>query len=101
MTDENSIQDDLREVLGENGYIGFSVKAKNTEENALIHSEFQAFAKAVSKNNYTKALGVLLENFKDDYRFSMLADEIQQLKERVQELEQRGEVQKKPEPGTF
>lgn len=98
---EEHVGDDLREVLGENGYIGFSIKAKNTEQNSMIHSEFLAFAKAAAKNNFTKALGILLENFRDDYRFSMLAEDMADLKSRISVLETTAQPKKDEKPEAF
>ena len=43
--------------------IGFSVKAKNTEENQRIHDEFKAFCKHNCKDDRTIGLSLLLNHF--------------------------------------
>lgn len=42
------------------GFIRFSIRAKDTEENVEVHNKFKEYAKLYHRNDYTKALDELL-----------------------------------------
>lgn len=77
---------DLKELktMGAEGFIGFSVKAKDTEENVAIHEGFKNYCLHNARSDYTQGLRLLLE------KAVMLEDmETEQLMNKIVELENR------------
>lgn len=85
------------------GYIGFNIKAKDTEENREIHNTFRLFCQKNEGNNYTKGIGTLLELSQFDFKYEMLYNEIHRLNVEVLQLKAEMEYlaakdEKKAEP---
>lgn len=78
----------LRES-GWNGFIGFSIKAKDTEDNQQVHDAFLDFSKIEAKDDRTLALRLLLANWNDSARFDTIWDYVGMLEERLSILEQK------------
>lgn len=87
--DETSI--DLH-GLADKGFIRFSIKAEDTPENELIHNAFKQFAEIEADNNYTLGLRILLKNYEADYRFNILAMDLEALRDEIVFL--KGELAK-------
>lgn len=69
-------------------YIGFSVKAKDTEHNQKVFDWFFNFAKRHAKNDYTIALNTLKEQRESRLSTLVLIDKILDMEERIAKLEQ-------------
>lgn len=80
---------DSLEELGVPGFIILKMKADDTEQNRAIHNGFRDFAFVECRNDYTLALGKLLEFYEADAKTEMLWAEVQRLKSEVQELRLR------------
>lgn len=78
----------LRE-LPVKGHIFMGLKAEDTEQNEAIHSAFREMARVECRNDYTLALGKLLEYYQEDARFQMMWHEIEGLRAEVAELAKR------------
>ena len=61
------------------GYIGFHVKAKDTDENRSVHNEFRLFCQRETGNNYTKGLSLLLNLSQFDFKYELLYNELHRL----------------------
>lgn len=94
--------DKLREISWE-GFIGFTVKAKDNESNLETHTKFREFCKETSDGNYTLGLKYLLDTIDNDYKYQMLYESILDLQEEVAELKTvKTEEKKQPqEDGMF
>jgi hypothetical protein len=68
------------------GFIRFSIKAKDTEENNRVHNMFREFCKVEVDDNYTLGLKKLLEYYAEDYKFESLHLMIEELKAEIDEL---------------
>lgn len=88
MTDEKKLGESLRQS-GWNGYIGFSIKAKDTEDNNAVHNAFLEFSKMEAKNDHTLALRLLLGNWQDSGRLDAVWDYMRMLEEKVIHLTQK------------
>lgn len=69
------------------GYVGFNVKAKDTDENKNIHSSFRDFANKECEGNYTLALKQLLSLIESDYKYQSLFELILDMQDRIDVLE--------------
>jgi hypothetical protein len=76
---------DLR-GLSENGFVRFSIKARDTPENIAVHDAFREFARVECDNDFTIALRALLKNYSIDYRFEVMWEHINSLREEVNAL---------------
>lgn len=65
----------LRELA--EGFIRFSVKADDTEENQKVHEAFKNFCRIETDNNYTQGLRKLLEYYQGDFKYEMLHSRIE------------------------
>jgi hypothetical protein len=79
---DDMIESSLRD-LGVDGFIRFSIKAHNTEENMAVHNAFREFCKVETDNNYTLGIKKLLENYSQDTKFDILYEMIQELEMKV------------------
>lgn len=91
---DRAVADGLRASFGEEGIIRFSIRAKNTEQNAQIHAAFREFCKNETNDDYTLGLKVLLQYYQDDYKYATLRDLIMTLKMEIDELRAKIETAK-------
>lgn len=82
--------------LCEDGFLRLVIKAKDTENNELVHESFRDFAQAECGNDYTLALNVLLRYFADRGLFESVNQKVLELEARISSLESNG-VPKKNE----
>lgn len=87
MTNEEVLNKSLRES-GWNGHIGFSIKAKDTEQNQEVHKAFQDFSKMEAKNDHTLALRLLLSYWQDGAKIDAIWDYLKMLESRLAKLEE-------------
>jgi hypothetical protein len=74
----------LRKVAWE-GHIGFTVKAKDTDQNLEVHNRFREFCKENCEGNYTLGLKQLLEIVSLFELIMELTDEVELLKVQIQD----------------
>ena len=80
------------------GTIRFSIKAKDTDSNRKIHVAFKEFSEIEADNNYTLALGKLLEAYQSDFKYESLFDMLQEQKVALADLKACiVELKKKPQ----
>lgn len=79
------------------GFVRFSIKTENTEENIAVHDAFKEFCKAEADNNYTIGLRVLLKAYEEDYRFSILSEMINNMNEELTVLKNQIDGKKEEE----
>ena len=84
----------LRKMSWE-GFIGFSVKAKDTEENAGVHTKFREYAKKQCDGNYTLAIKLLLDYVESDYKYQSLFEQILDLGTELDEIKVKVNEDKK------
>lgn len=84
--------------LAEKGFVRFSIRAEDTEENKAVHLAFKDFCRAECDNNYTIGLRVLLQYYERDFKFEMLWDKIAALEEKLLKMEEK-KVEKSEEKG--
>ena len=84
---ERRINTEVLKKVAQEGFIGFSIKAKDNECNEQVHKEFREFARQACDNNYTVALKLLLDNKESDYKYEMLYNTLIELQDRVAVLE--------------
>lgn len=87
----NDFEDNLLEIK-EPTKIFLSLKADDTDKNRKIHEAFRDMAETEfpkCHDNYTLALGKLLDYYDSDSKTEMLWNEIGNLSERVNELEHK------------
>lgn len=87
------MDEDWKEELGVPGYLKLFIKADYTPQNEKIHDGFREMARLECRNDYTLALGKLLEYYDQDAKLEVFWDELKRLEERIQKLE---EASKKP-----
>ena len=68
------------------GFIGFNVKARDTEANQATHDSFREFCKVETDRNYTQGLNKLLEYYSGDYKYEMIYETIQEVKVLIEDL---------------
>lgn len=56
-------KDDIMKQISPNNYIGFSVKAEDTQRNREIHDWFNDASKKYAGHSYTEFLGILKMSF--------------------------------------
>lgn len=78
--DEKKIN--LRE-LTDDGYIRFSIKAKDTVQNEAIHSAYREFCRVHAKNDYTWGLDLLLRSFDFVSNINGIWKAVEDLEERM------------------
>ena len=61
----------------------FKIGYKGTKENKEVHQKFSAFAKAECDDGYLMAIKKLIENYEDDWKFNVLANEIGSVREEL------------------
>ena len=85
------------------GFTGFTVKAKDTDENVDIHKQFKDFATQECQGNYTLALKQLLSVIDSDYKYQSLFELILDMQDRIDVLELKLNEKKDEvkENGTF
>lgn len=69
------------------GTIFLGIKAPDTEFNEAVHSSFREMAEVECKNDYTLALGKLLEYYQADAKLEAFWFALQKVEERVAEIE--------------
>ena len=77
---------DVLRNMGVDGFIGFSVKAKDTESNRATIKSFLEFAKVECDDNYTIAIRKLIEGNQRDYLFEVLSAKILELENKLNEV---------------
>ena len=97
---DDKIEESLRE-LGVDGFIRFSIKAHNTEENMAVHNAFKEFCKVESDNNYTLGAKKLLEYYQTDYKFEMIVEKLQELEARIEQVEGKPVEDKEKKENAF
>lgn len=83
------------------GFIKFSIKAADTEENKKVHDAFKEFCKIECDNNYTQGIRKLLEFYEADYKYESLHASIMMLQESVLEIKDKIENKKEENKGAF
>ena len=73
--------------LGVNGFIGFSVKAKDNKANREVHEGFMTLAEDEFSGDYTATLKFLLDNSKLNVKEEALFLEMNGLRERLSVVE--------------
>ena len=68
------------------GFIGFNVKARDTEANQATHDSFREFCKVETDRNYTQGLNKLLDYYAGDYKYEMIYETIQEVKVLIEDL---------------
>jgi len=68
------------------GFIGFNVKARDTEANQATHDSFREFCKVETDRNYTQGLNKLLDYYAGDYKYEMIYSTIQEVKVLIEDL---------------
>ena len=92
--------DELREMSAQ-GFIILKMKAEDTEFNTRIHDAFRELAFVECKNDYTLALGKLLEYYQADAKIEFLWQAIMTLENKILELEQQVAEPQVEDGGTF
>lgn len=75
--------------IADKGYIRFSIKAEDNEQNQKVHAAFKEFCSAECDNNYTLGIRKLLEAYEEDAHFAMLWEEFSFLKSTIEGLNAR------------
>ena len=75
--------------ISKDGFIGFNIKAKNTDDNAGVHDGFKQFAKDECGNDYTLALKTLLVYYQEEAKFEALWEVVKQQQYRIDEVAQK------------
>lgn len=78
----------LRE-LTDNGFVGFSIKARDNDFNVDTLDDFRLFCKGYTDGNYTLGLSLLLAYYEERQTYSLLYDKIEELGIKVAELEEQ------------
>ena len=68
------------------GYIRFSIKADDTEENQAVHDAFKEFCKVETDNSYTQGLRKLMEYYQGDFKYELLNNAMNELRVLVDDL---------------
>lgn len=96
----------LRDIA--DGFVKFTIKARDTEENKLIHDAFKEFCKQEMDDNYTQGLKKLIEYYQSDFKYELIADKIdsqyvvlEELRGSIIDLQKKGEEPKKEKDGVF
>jgi len=76
---------DLKD-LSDNAYIGFSVKARDTEHNREVHDWFDSFSKTQAGHNHTAALGILKNLVKYQSMFEELHNRLLLVEAKIEML---------------
>ncbi len=88
---------ELREIA--KGFIIFSIKADDTEENEGVHKAFWEFCKVETNNDYTQGIKRLLEFYEADFKYELLYNQIGELRTTLNDL-QSSVVQLNKEPSS-
>lgn len=91
---------ELRKLPVEEGFIRFSIKAKDTDENKRIHEMFREFCKSEADDNYTLGLKILIEYFSQDFKFESLHLMIEELRSEIDAMKEKPKP-KNEEPEVF
>jgi len=84
-TDYNT-ENSLREIA--QGYIRFSIKTEDTEENNVVHNAFKEFCRVETNNDYTMGIRKLLEYYQGDFKYEILYNSIQGIQVELDELKE-------------
>lgn len=68
-------------------YKVFAVKYNNNEGNRAVHEAFISFCWSETDGNYLQGIKRLLENYNSDYRYELLSNEIEVLKQEISSKE--------------
>jgi len=82
---------DLRD-LSDNGFVWFTIRAKDTEHNVNVHKSFQEFANVECKGDYTLALHLLLSYYSDRGMFEAISNKLLELEQRIADVESKSVV---------
>lgn len=100
---DGNVDNAIRELPAK-GFIRFSIKANDTNENQAIHDGFKKFCEVETDSNYTQGLKRLLEHIEMDYKYEALYDKIASQASDIVELKQEiKKLKEKPnkEEGMF
>jgi hypothetical protein len=75
----------------------FNIKYRGTKENKQVHDDFKAFCNQHTEGNYLMGISRLLEQSSLDWKYQILSEEIELLKQKLIELEQLQSTPKEPE----
>jgi hypothetical protein len=92
---ETDLDKGIREISS--GFVRFSIKADDTEENQKVHDAFKEFCKIECDNNYTLGLRKLLEYIEEDSKFASMHLNIEYLASRLAEIESKLDKPKEEE----
>jgi len=88
MTHDDEDEPDIKKRdIADNAYIGFSIKARDTEANRIIHKAFKEGAKKYTDNDYTQYLRRLLERAQEDYKYKAFHRRLDEFEERLMAIE--------------
>ena len=82
--------------LGVNGFVGFSVKAKDNEANRAVHEWFTGLAETNFSGDYTATLRFLKDSVEVDAKEEALFVQLSELNRRVGLVEAKLEELKSP-----
>lgn len=102
MEEKNGVN--LKDLNAE-GFIRFSIKAKDTNENESVHKSFKEFCKLETDDNYTLGLRKLLEYYQGDFKYEALYQEIEDLRLEIAKIKEQlsapSEPEKEKDTGAF
>jgi hypothetical protein len=87
--------------LADKGFVRFSIRAEDTEENKAVHAAFKDFCRAECDNNYTIGLRTLLNYYAGDYKFEAIWDKIALVEARVIDIEKNVSKKNDADGGVF
>jgi hypothetical protein len=91
---ETDLDNGLR-TMTDKGFIRFSIKANDTDENQRVHEAFKEFCNAECDGNYTQGIKILLKNYDNDYRFDSLYELITHVRDEFNAYKaEHGKVEK-------
>jgi hypothetical protein len=90
---ETDLDNGLR-TMADKGFIRFSIKANDTDENQRVHEAFKEFCNVECDGNYTQGLKILLKNYENDYRFDSLYELITHVRDDFNVYKAEHEVKK-------
>lgn len=83
--------------LSDEGFIKFTIRAEDNEYNESIHKAFRDFCYHQTRNDYTKGLKFLLEQYDVMRQIGMLWGAIDVIEGRLDKLKDDGPVKVSPE----
>ena len=86
---------------GIEGFVRFSIKAKDNEHNKSIHNNFKEFSSIVCGGDYTLALDTLLRCYSERENLEALWSKVKELEARLDALESTPVEKEDDDGGAF